>query len=455
MSRLADGELVTGSPDTRIESVSIDSRSLRAGDLFFAIQGPRHDGHDYVADALERGAAGAVVSKSVASAPGVLGVLGVLIRVADTTDALQAVARGVRERLGLRVVAITGSMGKTTAKEAAAAAIGSRHRVLKTKGNLNNQYGLPLTLLSHRDEDVAVVEMGMSGPGEIARLTEIARPNVGLLTNVAEVHLEFFPSLAAIAEAKGELFAGLSAGALAVVNADDPLVLEQAKRFAGERISFGLAEAADVRASDLRLTPEGLRFVARYRGEAVEVRSRLLGRHNVYNLLAGLAAAAACDVPLAPAAAGMSALEPQAHRGERIALASGVLALDETYNSNPRALRAALDLLGETGARRRLAVLGDMLELGEAAEELHRAAGADAASRGLALLVGVGPLGEVLVAGARAAGMPDSRLAVAVDAAAAGRLVAGTARAGDAVLFKGSRSVGLERAIDALRGEEV
>lgn len=446
VANLTGGELVSGPADAVVEAVSIDSRSAKPGDLFVAIQGPNHDGHDFVSGALEVGCAGVVVSKAVDDTGSAFQVC-----VGDTTRALQDLAQGVRERAELSVVAITGSMGKTTTKEAAAAAIGSRHRVLKTEGNLNNLYGLPLSLLKLEDEEVAVLELGMSEPGEIARLTEIARPDVGVLTNVAEVHLEFFPSIAQIAEAKGELLLGLAADAVAVVNADDPLVLEQARKFTGRHIRFGFAEDSDLRARELRRSTEGIRFLAAEGDHAVEVTTSLYGRHNVYNLLAGIAAARALDVPLEEAASSLTALAPTSHRGERISLPGSILLVDETYNSNPRALACALDALREETAERRVAVVGDMLELGPKALELHLAAGRYAAAVGVDLLVGVGSLGRTIVEGAREAGMGEARTATCADAERAGAYLASHLREGDVVLIKGSRSVGLDETVELLK----
>jgi UDP-N-acetylmuramoyl-tripeptide--D-alanyl-D-alanine ligase len=291
----------------------------------------------------------------------------------------------------------------------------------------------------------------MSTAGEIARLTEIAKPDVGVLTNVAEVHLEFFESLSAIARAKGELFEGLGPEAIAVVNADDPLVLEQARRFAGRKIRFGVDGPADIRASGIRGTSRGLRFVVERGGETFEVETALRGRHNVYNLLAGLAAASALDVPFGEAASALAGLEPARHRGERLEFGRGFLVIDETYNSNPRALKAAIDSLAEEDAGRRIAVVGGMLELGERTEEMHLDAGRHAARRKLDRLVGVGDLGRLIVEGARDGGLPAERLATVASAAEAGELLRNELRSGDVVLLKASRGVALERAIEVLR----
>lgn len=447
MARLAGGTLEVGAPTVAFDgSVSIDSRTLRRGDLFFAISGPRHDGHDFLREVVFKGAAGVVIQKESEVPPPAFA-----IRVKDTTRALQDLASGFRRSRAVQVVAVTGSMGKTTTKEAAASAIGSRKRVLKSEGNLNNFYGLPLSLLKLEDEEVAVLEMGMSAPGEIARLTEIARPDVGVLTNVAEVHLEFFGTVSAIAEAKGELFRGLPAGATAVVNADDPLVLDQARRFSGRKVRFGVEEEADVRGSAIRATPDGLRFKAVFRGEEVEIETVLRGRHNVYNLLAGLAAASVLDVPFRDAARALSGLRPVTHRGERVDLGRGFVLVDETYNSSPRALRSALAALSEEEAVRRVAVVGDMLELGERAVELHREVGCFAAGLPIDRLVGVGPLAAHILEGALEVGAAPSQLHSVSTAEEAGKLLLDELRDGDVVLLKASRGIGLERAIEVVR----
>ncbi len=447
IARLAGGTLRNGAPSVVFDGgVSIDSRTLRRGDLFFAISGPRHDAHEFLRDAVGKGAAGVVIQKDVEVSPPAFA-----IRVDDTTRALQDLASGFLGGRAVQVVAVTGSMGKTTTKEAAASAIGSAKRVLKSEGNLNNFYGLPLSILKLEDEEVAVLEMGMSAPGEIARLTEIARPDVGVLTNVAEVHLEFFGKISAIAEAKGELFRGLPEGATAVVNADDPLVLDQARRFSGRQVRFGVEEDADVRGSAIRTTRDGLRFKALFRGEEVEVESVLRGRHNVYNLLAGLAAASALEVPFGAAARALSDLRPAHHRGERVDLGRGFILVDETYNSNPRALRSALEALSEEEAVRRIAVVGDMLELGGRGAELHREVGRFAAGLPIQTLVAVGPLAAKLLEGALEAGAAPAGLHSVSTAEEAGSLLLGELREGDLVLLKASRGIGLERAIDVVR----
>jgi UDP-N-acetylmuramoyl-tripeptide--D-alanyl-D-alanine ligase len=456
------GGTIEGGRDLSFEAVSIDSRTLEPGQLFFAIVGPNHDGHRFIEQAIERGAICVVISNETALSPSAArGARRALIDapvepkprilVPDTTRALQDLAAAVRCESGMKVVAVTGSMGKTTTKEATALALGASFQVLKSEKNLNNFYGLPLSILRHRDENVGVFELGMSAPGELARLTEIARPDVGVLTNVAEVHREFFPSLEAIARAKGELFDGLPEKAASVVNVDDPLVLSEARRFAGRQIRFGLGKGADVRATEIRREREGLRFAARYEGLEVEVRSPVHGLHNVYNLLAALAVSVVLGLPLSAAAAELAKLTPPPHRGEKVFLRAGIVIVDETYNSNPTALDFVLESFAEEVAPRRVAVLGDMLELGDRAEALHRESGRKAAQSQIDLLIGVGPLGRLIVEEARRAGMAEASTLVAETAGEAAELLIDRIESGDIVLLKASRGVGLDKAMDVLR----
>ena len=430
-----------------VTGVSIDSRTLARGDLFFAIRGPRHDGHAFVSEAFRAGAAGVVVASGYrglsAKAPG-----GFLIRVSDPTAALGALAREERMKSGARIVAITGSLGKTTTKEAAAAAIGAGRSVFRSRGNLNNQWGLPLSLLAREDEEVGVVELGMSAPGEIRTLTEIAAPDCGVLTTIAEAHLENFGSLNAIAAAKGELFEALPAGATAVVNADDELVRDQAHRFAGRRVTYGFSDGVDIRGAGYAPRPTGLVFeVSAFGGPAVSVSCGLAGRHNADNVLAGLAAATVLDVPLERAARGVAGLLPLPGRGARVRLCGGAVALDETYNSSPRALAAVLREFAALPAARRVLVAGDMLELGADAHRLHGDCGRLAGGLPLDLVVGVGPLGRTLAEAAAARG---ANTLVADDPDEAAALLEGALRPDDLVLFKASRAVGLERSLRRL-----
>jgi UDP-N-acetylmuramoyl-tripeptide--D-alanyl-D-alanine ligase len=426
-------------------SVSIDSRTLERGDLFVAIAGPRFDGHDFLAEAAARGAAAAIVHREVA-APAAL----VLVRVADTLRALGDLARHVRRRAAVRVVGITGSVGKTTTKDMAAHLLATRGPVLKTEGNLNNQYGLPLTLLRLRSEHTAaVLEMGMSLPGEIRALSTLAEPDVAAITRVAPVHLEFFPSVDAIAEAKAEILEGLRPGGAAVLNGDDPRVRRIGERHAGRVVWFGRDRRFDVSAESRRGSAAGMRFDLVVDGRRTDVALPLAGAHFVSNFLAAAACAHVLGVAPERMAEAAASLRPARHRGELRRLGEGVTLLDDCYNSSPEALEAAVAALALVPGRRRVAILGDMLELGPSGPALHRAAGESLAGR-VDVVVGVGELARGIVEGAREAGVPAPSLGHFADAAGAVTALGDLVRPGDAVLVKASRGVRLEAVADAL-----
>ena len=442
---------LSGADGTRATGVSIDSRSLRPGDLFVAIRGARFDGHRFVADAVARGAAAALVSDAAAlgtpPAPGIV--------VDDTLRALQALARRVRRDSGARVVAVTGSVGKTTTKELSAALLETRYRVFRNRGNLNNHIGLPLSLLELRTRpEVAVVELGMSGPGEIRRLVEIAEPDVRVWTNVGEAHAEFFPSIEAIADAKAEILTGASRDAVVVANAADDRVMRRVAGFPGRVVTFGVDVEAEVSASAVEdLGLDGVRARLRTPVGAAPVRTRLLGRGNLANVLAAVGVALTFDVPLAAAVERAAAVEAPPHRGRIHRLAGGVAVIDDSYNSSPLALETALATLARGGAGRRVAVLGEMLELGARSGDLHRTAGRAAAAAGLGLLtVGGEParaLGRAAVeAGAAAAGVLHCETSEEAAARAAAAI-----RDGDVVLVKGSRGVRTDLVVTRLRAD--
>jgi UDP-N-acetylmuramoyl-tripeptide--D-alanyl-D-alanine ligase len=432
-------------PGLAFSSVSIDSRTVEPGALFVAIRGPRRDGHDFLAEAKERGARGALVERDVPSPAGLA-----LVRVDDTTQGLARLAHHVRRASSVPVVAITGSVGKTTAKDMTAELLATRGPVLKTEGNLNNQYGLPLTLLRLRPEHTAaVLEMGMSAPGEIRALSHLAEPNVATITRVAPVHLEFFPSVDAIASAKAEILEGLRPGGTAVLNLDDPRVRRIGEGFFGRAVWFGRDPRADVSAGSEEGTAAGTRFTLRLAGRAVDVALPLAGPHFVTSFLAAAAAAHVLGVFPEEMAKAAAALRPARHRGEVLRLGSGVTVLDDCYNSSPEALEAAVVALGLLPGRRRVAVLGDMLELGPTSPTLHRERGLSLGGR-VDVVAGIGPLASEIVAGAREAGLKEETLhhfATAGDATAALGEIVGP---GDTVLVKGSRGVGLEVVVDAL-----
>jgi UDP-N-acetylmuramoyl-tripeptide--D-alanyl-D-alanine ligase len=446
---LATGGVLVGKHDRApegcpLESVSIDSRTVEPGALFVAIRGPRFDGHDFTAAAAARGAAVLLLEREAETAglPAV--------RVADTTRALGALARHHRRQSAIPVVAITGSVGKTTTKDMAAQLLATRGPVLKTEGNLNNRYGLPLTLLRLRGEHTAaVVELGMSAPGEIRALSALAEPDVATITKVAPVHLEFFPSVDAIAEAKAEILEGLAARGTAVLNGDDPRLVRIGERFSGRVLWFGSERRFDVSAGPWRAAEGGLRFELRVGGRGVEVALPLAGPHFVADFLAAAAAAHALGIAPEAMAEAARSMRPARHRGEVVRLAEDVVLLDDCYNSSPDALEAAVVALGTLPGRRRVAVLGEMLELGPQGPSLHRERGRALAGR-VDVLIGVGPLAKELVEGAREAGLNGGglhHLASAAEAALAARAIVA---AGDAVLVKASRGVQLEAVVEAL-----
>jgi len=397
IARAAGGRIVSGDPGTACAGAAIDSRAVgrsdEGGEIFFALRGEHTDGHRFVADALARGAGAAVVQEDVEAPEG-----GVVIRVEDTFRALQDVARLVRTRTPRRLVGITGSAGKTTTKELLAAVLESRFRVSKTVGNFNNLIGFPLCLINVPDDtEWMVAEMGMSSAGELAQLSRLGRPDVALFTVVRPVHLEFFASVAEIAEAKSELLAGLAPDGVAVANADDPEVARIARRHqdgGGRVIWFGVgAEEVDVRARDLRPAPDGeigSRFVLEAGGESAEVALPLHGLYNAENALAAAAAARAIGLTVPEIAAALGAVRPASMRGvvHRPAETGGFTLIDDSYNSNPSAVERALESARSLSGARRIAVLGDMRELGPEGPRFHRETGELAARQGFALVVG-------------------------------------------------------------------
>jgi UDP-N-acetylmuramoyl-tripeptide--D-alanyl-D-alanine ligase len=438
------GRLVGGRP-APASGVSIDSRTLRPGELFVAIRGPRFDGHAFLGEAALKGASAALVDREVVPPAGLA-----LVRVADTTAALAALARHARRQAALRVLAVTGSMGKTTTKEIAAALLATAGPVLKTEGNLNNRYGLPLTLLRLRPDDRhAVLELGMSAPGELAALTRIAEPDVAVITNVAPVHLEFFPSLDAIADAKAEILEGLRPGGAAVLNRDDERLRRVGEGRAGRVVWFGRDRRCDVSAENWRGTAAGMRFDLVIGGRKTDVALPLAGLHFLEDFLAAAAAAHALGMAPEAMAASAAGMRPAARRGELLRLGRGVTLIDDSYNASPRAVEAAVAALALAPGRRRVAFLGDMLELGPDAPGLHRQAG-EAIAGGLDVIVAAGALAAAFLEGARRAARPPRALHHFPDAGAAAAAALGLVEGGDAVLVKGSRGARMEAVVEAL-----
>lgn len=422
---------------------SIDSRTIQPGELFFAVKGERLDGHDYVEAALTAGAVAAVVSKE--QLPRYAAKVN-LLAVSDTLIALQTLGAAVRRRWGKPLIAVTGSTGKTTTKEAIAHLLVTRYRVLKSEGNLNNQFGLPLQLLRLEPEhDMAVVELGMSHAGEITELTRLAQPETGVVTNVAAVHLGFFNSVAEIARAKYELVAALPAGGTAVLNADDEYVSQFGRDFHGRVITYALHHPADVRAEAIEERgAEGSRFELVTGASRESVSLPLLGRHNIYNSLAAVAVALERGLTPSEVAGALASLKPGKLRGQVLEV-SGATVVNDCYNSNPKALDAMVDTLAGMRARRRIVVAGEMLELGPAAADLHRRCGAHMGTRGIDIVVGVRGAAQHIVDAAGEAGLVAHFVATPEEA---GEWLAREVETGDAVLLKASRGVRLERALE-------
>ena len=426
-----------------VHGYSIDSRTVSPGELFFAVKGERLDGHDFVDAALERGAAAAVVRKDqLHRFPGNMK----LLPVDDTLIALQTLATAVRKIWGKPLIGVTGSAGKTTTKEAIAHVLASKFRVLKSEGNFNNHFGLPLMLLKLEPEhDLAVIEMGMSHAGEIRALAKIAHPDIGVVTNVAPVHLEFFDSLAGIARAKYELIESLPSNGTALLNADDEYVSQFGRDFKGRVIKYGTTTAADVSADNVQSKgAEGSEFDVVVAGTREHAHLALVGEHNVLNALAAVSVAIACGMKVPEAVAALSTLKPADKRGQVLQLGN-ITVINDCYNSNPKALRAMVDALSAMKAARRIVVAGEMLELGPAGEALHRESGSHIGEKKIDVLIGVRGLAHALVDGAKQAGTRAEFVATPEEA---GEWLARETRDGDVVLLKASRGVKLERALE-------
>jgi UDP-N-acetylmuramoyl-tripeptide--D-alanyl-D-alanine ligase len=443
-------------PVARLAGVSIDSRTLRAGELFVAIHGPSHDGHDYVAAALEGGAVAAVVAEPLLSRyPGWL--QDRCIAVPDTLAALHQLARAVRREWGKKICGITGSVGKTTTKEILAALLGAKLRVLKSEGNFNNEYGLPLTLFRLEDRhDVAVLEMGMSFPGELKRLAAIALPDVAIETRVTPAHLLNFSSVDEIALAKRELIEGLRGPAsVAVLNADDVRVAAMASSAPGRVIFYGVERPADFAAEEIEDRGAlGSSFTLVRTGERTRLELPLPGRHVIANALAALAAASVWNIGVGEAQNVFRGLRTPAMRGELVRFTNGFALINDSYNSSPAALQAMIGLLAATpGFRRRILAAGEMRELGPSSPQLHREGGAFAAkTQRVDFVIGVEGDAAQIVEGAVNAGLPRAQTRFFGTPLEAAQFLVEFVKPGDLLLVKGSRGVKMERVVDELLG---
>jgi len=440
---MMEGRVISGRAESGWKGAALDSREVRGGELFFALAGERTDGHQFVSQALARGAGAAVVSQLV-EVPVEAG----LIEVDDTFAALHRLTRQIRSRVPQHLVAVTGSLGKTTTKEILATLLGRRYRVARNPGSLNNLYGFPVALLGIPDDtEWMVAEMGMSTPGELGQVSLLGRPDVAVFINVKPAHLESFGSLRAIAEAKAELLEGLAADGTVVANRDDSEIVRLVGRHQGPVIWFAMHTEADYGVADIRPHPEGVgscfRLLAGPEEQAIEL--PLHGLYNIENFLAAAACAHALGVSLTDIAVAAGEVQSQPMRGVFHQVAEDTVIIDDCYNSNPEALRQALRSARRVTGQRHWAVLGDMLELGEMAPKLHRQAGREAAKMGFSPIAGVGDLSRDLIAGAAEAGAVTQWFESAKKAA---EVVGAELRPGDVLLVKGSRGVGLEVVVE-------
>jgi len=425
--------------DVSVGGWSIDTRTQNKGDVFFALRGPNHDGHQFVQVAREKGAAAVVVDHKCGVAEEVV--------VGDTLAAMQRLATWARKRWGGKVVGVTGSAGKTTTKDAIAHLLAAEGAVVgKTIGNFNNHVGVPLSILRLPDAArVAVVEMGMNHAGEIRELAAIAAPDIGVVTNVGYAHVENFDGIEGVAAAKRELIEGLPGDGVAVLNADDMHVIRFRERHKGPVVTFGFSESADVRPCRLEYGETGTKF----RVAGVDFETGLAGHHAVMNFLAAIAVTRVCGIAPEKLRDAVRTFAVGKMRGERLEK-NGLVIWNDCYNSNPEAARSMIDVLRDTPAKRRIAVLGEMLELGSAAGELHREVGRYVALQGINVLIGVRGNAHAMIDAAVGAGLPESAAYFFEDAAGAGEFLRHMVQPGDALLFKGSRGVAVERALEKL-----
>jgi len=450
------GELAAGSADAHVASVAIDSRAVDAGALFFALPGERVDGHEFVAQAAAAGASGAVVSKawpldSFGDLPEAFG----LIMVDDPVRALARLAAWHRRLMKASVVGVTGSAGKTTTKDMIAAVLSGSFSVLATEGNMNNEIGLPLTLLRlEPDHDVAVLEMAMRAPGEIATLAETARPDAGVVTNVGFAHIGLLGSQSSIADAKAELVRALPVHGFAVLNGEDPRVRAMERFAPGRSLLYGFSPGCSMRAVDVALSEDDTSFAVTLDGQAVpDVRFAVPvpGRHNVLNALAALAVGRRLGIEPTAMARGLASFRPSAMRMHFVQAPRGFTVIDDTYNANPASVRCAIDAALQHAAQRRvIAILGDMLELGDAAAAGHAELGEYAVYAGVSGLVTVGPLAALAAESAVQAGLDSRRCRACHDNASAAQAATEMANAGDVILVKGSRGMRMEQIVSAL-----
>ncbi len=449
--RAIGGKTSSGVRDEFFRGVSIDSRTLKKDELFICIQGNRFDGHNFIKEAQDKQAA-AIVFSEESDVSLVRGKAPVVIRVKNTLKALQELALFYRKKMPVKVIGITGTNGKSTTKEMTAAITEKKFKTIKTKGNLNNHIGLPLNIfhLSKTDE-IAVMEMGMSAAGEIKRLAEIAKPEIGVVTNISEGHLVHLKTLKKVQAAKGELFDSLSEKETAIVNADDPLVLELAKSVRAKVITYGIYKGADIKAENIcPIDREGFKLSVNFSGKNIPMCIPFLGECNIYNALAAIAISWSLGITPDDIKQGLMKAKLLANRFE-VSEYRGVTIINDSYNANPRSMKEALKILAEYKCKgRRFFVVGEMLELGDLAEPAHKALGVDIAKYSIDYLVTVGELSANVAKSAVASGMDKKNTATASGHECAVAFIKKHSRSGDCLLVKGSRGSKMEEVIRQL-----
>ncbi len=446
-----------GEPSQKFQGVSINSRTLKPGELFFCIQGDRFDGHEFLNDAIEKKTAGVVISDRVKLKESLAQQAGLFaVAVPDTIHALQELSGYHRDQFSVHVIGVTGTNGKSTTKEMIASVMKMRYSTLKTEGNLNNHIGLPLTLLELKpSHEVAVIEMGMSAAREIARLAEIAKPKIGVITNISQAHMIQLKTLKDIQAAKDELFQSLSKDSTAIVNADDPLVYELAEKLRAGVITFGIDNEADVRATDIRPSENsGYDFTLNVVDKAIAVHLPFLGRFNIYNALAAAAVGHALDISPTQIKTGLGVKHKLSQRGESVRYGD-IEVLNDTYNANPQSVREAMQILKEHPADgRKFLVIGDMLELGDGEQSAHQELGNEAAGHGFDFLVTVGELAGLAGNAAIESGMAKDQVHCFDHHRAAADFLKTATQPGDCLLFKGSRGSHMETVLEGLMQQE-
>jgi len=452
------GRLIRGPPGKVFGGISIDSRTIKRGELFVALRGIKFDGHQFVLEAMEKGGEGVLIENESLAQKDTFDPRGkAVIVVENTLRALGDIAHSWRGKHPIPLVAVAGSNGKTTTKEIIATLLEGSFRVLKTWGNRNNLVGLPLTLLDLcPDHTMAVVEMGMNVKGEIKRMTEISNPDVGLITNINEAHMEGFDTFEELIKAKGELWDTMRPDGMIVVNQDDVNVLKLAEGYPGKRVTFGVETPSDVMAKEVRIEGgKGIWFTLALRGEEVEVTLPMMGISSVYNALAGTTVASVFGVQLKEIKERLEGVKPFSMRMEVVRLVNGATIINDAYNANPKSMELALKVLSEVKeAERGIAVLGDMLELGQFSGEAHARIGEKVVSFGVDLLFTLGESAEIIAKKAREVGLNEGRVTVSRDHRDLLVRLKKTIKRGDWILVKGSRAMSMERIVLGLMGEE-